>query len=72
MPVSSGLTTTTRSTCGSRIRATSQQLPVTSNATRSDFTRLCASTPSPSGVLGTRAPDRTWPSSQIATTQKSR
>src|SRR3954447_23240252 len=29
IPVSSGLTTTTRSTCGSRIRATSQQLPVT-------------------------------------------
>jgi hypothetical protein len=29
--VSSGLTTITRFTCGSRIRATSQQLPVTSN-----------------------------------------
>ena len=35
IPVSSGLTTITRSTCGSSIRATSQQLPVTSNATRS-------------------------------------
>src|SRR5215218_5219961 len=34
IPVSSGLTTTTHSTWGSRIRATSQQLPVTSNATR--------------------------------------
>ena len=54
IPVSSGLTTTTRSTCGSRIRATSQQLPVTSNATRSDDTRLCASNVKPSGVLGTR------------------
>ena len=42
MPVSSGLTTTTRSTCGSRIRATSQQLPVTSNATRSDASKLSA------------------------------
>jgi hypothetical protein len=72
IPVSSGLTTITRSTCGSRIRATSQQLPVTSTATRSDFTRLCASISSPSGVLGTRAPERTRPSSQIATTQKSR
>jgi ABC-2 type transport system ATP-binding protein len=42
MPVSSGLTTTTRSTYDSRIRATSQQLPVTSNATRSDGIRLSA------------------------------
>ena len=33
IPVSSGLTTITRSTCGSRIRATSHALPVTSNAT---------------------------------------
>jgi hypothetical protein len=59
IPVSSGLTTITRSTCGSRIRATSQQLPVTSNATRSDATRLCANNANPSGVLGTRAPERT-------------
>jgi hypothetical protein len=66
------LTTTTRSTCGSRIRATSQQLPVTSSATRSVRIRLCASSPSPSGVLGTRPAVRTSPSSQIATTQKSR
>jgi hypothetical protein len=54
------------------IRATSQQLPVTSNAARSDFTRLCASNLNASGVLGTRALERTCPSSQIATTQKSR
>jgi len=59
IPVSSGLTTTTRSTCGARIRATSQQLPVTSNATRSDDIRLSASSVNPSGVLGTRAPERT-------------
>ena len=43
IPVSSGVTTTTRFTCGSRILATSQQLPVTSNATRSDGSRLSAS-----------------------------
>jgi len=72
MPVSSGLTTITRSTNGSRIRATSQQLPVTSNATRSVSNRLSASSRSPSGVLGTRPAERTLPSSQIATTQKSR
>src|SRR6516165_3019722 len=72
IPVSSGLTTTTRFTCGSRIRATSQQLPVTSNATRSDGSRLSANVAMPSGVLGTRPADRVTPSSQIATTQKSR
>ena len=72
IPVSSGLTTITRFTCGSRIRATSQQLPVTSNATRSLGSRLSASVASPSGVLGTRPAERTRPSSQIATTQKSR
>ena len=33
IPVSCGLTTTTRATCGSRIRAISPALPVTSNAT---------------------------------------
>ena len=72
MPVSSGLTTTTRCTCGSRILATSQQLPVTSNATRSLGSRLCASSLNPSGVLGTRPAERIFPSSQIAITQKSR
>ncbi len=72
IPVSSGLTTTTRFTYGSRIRATSQQLPVTSNATRSDSSRLSANALNPSGVLGTRPPERIFPSSQIATTQKSR
>ena len=72
IPVSSGETTTTRFTCGSRILATSQQLPVTSNATRSDATRLSASELTPSGVAGTRPAERTSPSSQIATSQKSR
>jgi hypothetical protein len=72
IPVSSGLTTITRSTCGSKIRATSRQLPVTSNATRSDGSKLAASILMPSGVLGTLSPEDTRPSSQIATTQKSR
>ena len=72
IPVSSGLTTITRSTCGSRIRATSHALPVTSNATRSDGSRLSASALIASGVLGTRPAERTTPSSQIAITQKSR
>ena len=68
----SGLTTVTRSTNGSRILTTSQQLAVTSNATRSVASRLSASNRRPSGVLGTRPAERTRPSSQIATTQKSR
>jgi hypothetical protein len=55
-----------------RIRATSQQLPVTSNATRSDGSRLSARVLIPSGVLGTLPADRVTRSSQIATTQKSR
>jgi len=64
IPVSSGLTTITRSTCGSRILATSQQPPVTSNATLSDGNRLSASAVIPSGVLGTRPPERTTPSNR--------
>ena len=47
IPVSSGLTTITRFTCGSRSRATSQQLPVTSNATRSVGSRLAANAREP-------------------------
>ena len=61
IPVSSGLTTITRSTHGSRIRATSQQLPVTPNATRSVGSKLSASILSPSGVLGTRPPEPSLP-----------
>ncbi len=72
IPVSSGETTITRSTCGSSSLATSHALPVTSNATRSVLSRLAASVPIPSGVLATRPAERTTPSSQIATTQKSR
>src|SRR5581483_1201918 len=72
IPVSSGETTTTRLTCGSRIRATSQQPPVTSNATRSDANKLRASDATPPGVAGTRPAERTSPSSQTATSQKSR
>ena len=73
IPVSSGLRPPRPgSTCGSSSRATSQQLPVTSNATRSDGHRLSASALIPSGVLGTRPAERTSPSSQIATSQNSR
>ncbi|HWD70441.1 MAG TPA: hypothetical protein VG293_09605 [Solirubrobacteraceae bacterium] len=46
-------------------------LPVTSRATRSDGSKLSASIPIPSGVDGTRPVERTCPSSQTATTQKS-
>jgi hypothetical protein len=60
-PVSSGETTTTLLTCGSRIRATSQQQPRHSNATRSDPSRLSASVLTPSGVAGTRSAERTSP-----------
>jgi hypothetical protein len=72
IPVSSGETTTTRSTHGSNSLATSQQLPVTSNATRSLASRLSANARIPSGVLATRPAERVIPSSQIATTQNSR
>jgi hypothetical protein len=40
IPVSPGLTTTTRATCGSMIRAICHALPVTSSATRSSRPRL--------------------------------
>jgi hypothetical protein len=46
--------TAPRSTHGSNSRATSQQLPVTSNATRSDVNKLSANDLIPSGVLATR------------------
>jgi hypothetical protein len=72
IPVSSGDTTTTWLTCGSSSRTTSQQLPVTSNATRSDASRLTASDSIPSGVDGTRPAERVRPSSQIAISQNVR
>ena len=49
MPVSLGETTITRATCGSRIRAIAHALPVTSNATRSRGSRLCANSSNASG-----------------------
>jgi len=62
IPVSSGDTTTTRLTCGSSSRTTSQQLPVTSNATLSDPSKLAANASIPSGVAGTRPAERVTPS----------
>ena len=50
MPVSLGETTITRATCGSRIRAISHALPVTSNATQSRGSRLCANSSNASGL----------------------
>ncbi len=67
IPVSSELTTTTRSTNGSRIRATPQQIPVTSNATRSDASRLSANArtrpawPAPDPQTGSHRPHRSPP-----------
>jgi hypothetical protein len=72
MPVSAGLTTTTWAMCGSRIRAISHALPVTSNATRSVGARLCANSSSASGVVAIRPAERSAPLSTIATSQKSR
>ena len=54
IPVSSGLTTTTRSTYGSRIRATSHRCPSPPTPPDRSAARLSASAVSPSGVLGTR------------------
>ena len=65
-------TTTTRATCGSKIRAISHALPVTSKATRSSDPRLCANSSSRSGVVSIRPAERTTPPSAIATSQNSR
>jgi hypothetical protein len=72
MPVSLGLTTSTLATCGSMMRAISQAFPVTSSATRSLLPRLCANSSSRSGVVSIRPAERSSPSSEIATSQKSR
>jgi hypothetical protein len=72
MPVSLGDTTTTRATCGSKIRASSQALPVTSSATRSSRPRLRANSSSRSGVVSILPAERTTPSSAIATSQNSK
>ena len=72
IPVSPGETTITFATCGSRILTISHALPVTSNTTWSVSSRLSARTFSASGVDATRPAERTFPSSQIAISQKSR
>src|SRR4051794_39734575 len=72
MPVSLGETTITRATCASRIPAIAHALPVTSNATQSRGSKLCANSFSSSGRLLMRPADRSRPASTIATSQKSR
>ena len=54
------------------MRATSHAPPETSSATRSVASKLAANASSASGVMLTRPAARTTPSSQIATSQKSR
>ena len=70
--MSLGETTITRATCGSRIRAIAHALPVTSNATQSRGSRLCANSSSASGRGWIRPAERSRPSATIATSQKSR
>ena len=60
--MSLGETTITRATCGSRIRAISHALPVTSSATQSRGSRLCANSSSASGRAAIRPAERTRPS----------
>ena len=72
MPVSLGETTITRATCGSRIRAISHALPVTSSATQSRRSRLRPNSSNASGRASIRPADRSRPSATIATSQKSR
>jgi hypothetical protein len=70
--VSDGDTTITLATCGSRMRAISQALPVTSSATWSRTSRLCANSSSVSGLVSIRPPERSSACSTSATSQKSR
>jgi hypothetical protein len=72
MPVSLGETTITRATCGSMIRAIAHALPVTSSATQSRGSRLCANSSSASGLASIRPAERNRPSATTATSQKSR
>jgi hypothetical protein len=72
IPVSPGETTITSATCGSRIRTISHAEPVTSNATLSVGNKLSANTFNAFGVDATRPAERTFPSSQIAISQKSK
>jgi hypothetical protein len=66
-----GLTSTTRRTCGSRMRAIASALAVASIATSSDGDRLCANNANVSGSVATRPAARTAPAWAIATSQKS-
>jgi hypothetical protein len=52
--------------------AIAHALPVTSNATRSRGSRLCANSSNASGLVAIRPPERSRPSARIATSQKSR
>ena len=72
IPVSCGLTTTTRATCGSRIRAISPALPVTSNATRRSAPDSPRTAQAPPASSRSGQPSATVPPSAIATSQKSR
>jgi hypothetical protein len=72
IPVSFSETTITRATCGSRMRAIAQALPVTSSSTWSCTSRLWANSSSATGVVSIRPAERTSPSSTRATSQKSR
>ena len=60
--VADGETTITRATCGSMMRAISQALPVTSSATWSCTSRLCANSSSASGSVSIRPAERSSPS----------
>src|SRR3954447_14577020 len=63
---------TTSATCGSRILAIANALPVASSTTRSVGARLCANSSSCCGVVAIRPAERARPPSAIATWQKSR
>src|SRR3954447_1273 len=63
---------TTSATCGSRILAIANGLPVASSTTRSVGARLCANSSSCCGVVAIRPAERARPPSAIATWQKSR
>jgi hypothetical protein len=61
--------TTTRATCGSRIRAVASVPLPASNATRSSGPRLCANSSSSARDVLIRPAERICPSSAIATSQ---
>jgi hypothetical protein len=65
------LATTTRATCGLRIRTIATALLPASNATSSSAARLCANNSSPAREVLIRPAERTSPSSAIATSQAS-